>query len=115
MGEVLIEKAKVDLARTTLSLPFDGWVRTSTLLVGEVVRPAKAVARVFPKDAVQVEARLSEADMAALGECAPAAGASEAGAASTTGCRARRCSAMLPRCGPAGICSMSSWSACRRS
>ena len=87
-AKVLIEKAKVDLARTTLSLPFDGWVRTSTLLVGEVVRPAKAVARVFPKDAVQVEARLSEADMAALGECAPAAGASEAGAASTTGCRA---------------------------
>ena len=91
-AKVAVEKAKVDLARTTLSLPFDGWVRTSTLLVGEVVRPAKAVARVFPKDAVQVEARLSEADMAALGECAPAApaavGAPEAGAANTTGCRA---------------------------
>lgn len=88
-AKVAIEKAKVDLARTTLSLPFDGWVRTSRLLVGEVVRPARAVARVFPKDAIQVEARLSEADMAALGKCAPAAvGAPEAGAAGTTGCRA---------------------------
>lgn len=36
-AKVAIEKAKVDLARTTLSLSFDGWVRTSRLLVGEVV------------------------------------------------------------------------------
>lgn len=69
-AELLVEKAELELSRTTVSAPFDGWVRTSRLQAGQVVRPLERLAQLFAKDAVQVEARLSQAEMAALGECA---------------------------------------------
>ena len=63
-----VEQAELALARTTVALPFDGWVRASAVQVGQVVGLASPVAQVFAKDAVRVEARISQDDLAAMGE-----------------------------------------------
>ena len=61
-----LELAELNLSYTTVSLPFDGWVITSNVQVGQVVGPAMPLAQVFAKDAVEVEARISQEDANAL-------------------------------------------------
>ena len=61
-----VRSAELDLSRTTLSLPFDGWVRSSKVAVGQVVGPAAALAQVFAKDAIEVEAHVSQEDLGSL-------------------------------------------------
>ena len=61
-----VRSAELDLRRTTLSLPFDGWVTGSSVAVGQVVGPAAALAQVFAKDAIEVEARVSQEDLDSL-------------------------------------------------
>ena len=63
---VAVRKAKLDLARTTISLPFDGWVRNSGLHVGQVAGLARPLGQVFAKDAMRLEAQISQQDQAAL-------------------------------------------------
>lgn len=65
-AEVTVRKAELDLARTTISLPFDGWVRNSGLHVGQLVGLARPLGQVFAKDAMRVEAKISQQDQAAL-------------------------------------------------
>ena len=66
IAENAIEIAQLNLTRTTVSLPFDGWVITGNTQVGQVVGPARPLAQVFAKDAVEVEARISQQDLTAL-------------------------------------------------
>lgn len=87
-AKLLVEKAELELSRTTVAAPFDGWVRTSRLQAGQVVRPLEPLAQLFAKDAVQVEARLSQAEMAALGECAPPTATVGPASEVAAGCRA---------------------------
>ena len=61
-----VRRAEIDLRRTTLSLPFDGWVTGSDVAVGQVVGPAVALAQVFAKDAIEMEARVSQEDLDSL-------------------------------------------------
>lgn len=61
-----IELAELHLSRTDVSLPFAGRVRTSEVQVGQVVGPTRRLAQVFPKDAIEVEARVSLEDLDAL-------------------------------------------------
>ena len=65
-AEVTVRKAELDLARTTISLPFDGWVRNSGLHVGQLVGLVRPLGQVFAKDAMRVEAQISQQDQAAL-------------------------------------------------
>ena len=61
-----IEIAELNLSRVAVSLPFDGWVMTTNVQVGQVVGAAVPLAQVFAKDAVEVEARISQEDVLAL-------------------------------------------------
>lgn len=54
-----VKRAEVDLRRTTISLPFDGWVRNSGVYVGQVVGPARPFGQLFAKDSMRVEAQIS--------------------------------------------------------
>ena len=58
----LVKRAELDLARTTISAPFDGWVRNSGIQVGQVVAQARPLGQVFAKDAMRVEAQISHED-----------------------------------------------------
>ena len=60
-----VEQAEIALAHTTVTLPFDGWVRASAAQVGQVVGPTTPLAQVFAKDAVQVEVRISQDSLGA--------------------------------------------------
>ena len=61
-----IEIAELNLSHTVVSLPFDGWVTTGNVQVGQVVGSTMPIAQVFAKDAVEVEARISQEDVNAL-------------------------------------------------
>ena len=66
LAQIAIEIAELNLSRTVVSLPFNGWVMTSSVQAGQVVGPMMPLAQVFAKDAVEVEARISQADASAL-------------------------------------------------
>ena len=61
-----VQAAELDLSHTMLALPFDGWVRNGVVQVGQIVGPATPVGQVFAKDALQVEAQISQLDLEAL-------------------------------------------------
>ena len=58
----LLKRAELDLARTAISLPFDGWVRNSGVHVGQVASQVRPLGQVFAKDAMRVEAQISHED-----------------------------------------------------
>ena len=66
-AENAVRAAEIALARTTIALPFDGWVRTGGVQVGQIAHPGAELGLVFAKDAVQIETRISLANLAALG------------------------------------------------
>lgn len=62
-----VAHAELALSRTTVSMPFAGWVRASAVQVGQVVGPTAPVAQVFAKDDLRVEASVSQDDLQAMG------------------------------------------------
>ena len=66
-AKIAVRAAELALARTTIALPFDGWVRSSSVQVGQIAGPGAPLGGVFAKDAIQLEARVSQADLEALG------------------------------------------------
>ena len=58
--------AELALARTTIVAPFDGRVLNSQLDVGQVVSPNVAVGTVYARDAVEISAPISEAELERL-------------------------------------------------
>ena len=55
-----LKQAKLDLERTTYSLPFDGRVMTSELEDGQVVTAGQSYGRAYSMDALEVRVRLGE-------------------------------------------------------
>lgn len=89
-----VKKAEVDLRRTTISLPFDGWIANTDLQVGQVVGPAAPLGQAFAKDALRVEVRVSQEDLASLAPVVGRAAKVRAGAA-TFDAVVRRVSAIV--------------------
>lgn len=88
------KKAELDLRRTTISLPFDGWIANTDLQVGQVVGPAAPLGQAFAKDALRVEVRVSQEDLASLMPVVGRAATVRAGAA-TFDAVVRRVSAIV--------------------
>lgn len=61
-----VELAELHLSRTDVSLPFAGRVIAAEVQVGQMAGPTTRLAQVFPKDAIEVEARISLEDLDAL-------------------------------------------------
>jgi RND family efflux transporter MFP subunit len=53
-ARALLEKARLDLGRTALRVPYDGRVREKFVDVGQFVAPGARVARVYSTDAVEI-------------------------------------------------------------
>lgn len=70
-AEAQLDQARLDLARTRFSLPFDGRVVSATVAVGELVGPVGSFGSVYARDAVNVEASIAVDD---LRDLAPVAG-----------------------------------------
>lgn len=70
-AEAQLDRARLDLARTRFSLPFDGRVVSTTVAVGELVGPVVSFGRAYARDAVNVEASIAVDD---LRDLAPAEG-----------------------------------------
>ncbi len=60
--EARVADARLALSRTSVTAPFDGYVMEESVAVGQVVAPARPVARVFSADAVEILVPLSDAD-----------------------------------------------------
>ena len=75
-----LEKARLDLARTEIRVPFQGRVRTRNIGLGQIVAAGTSMGRVFSIDTVEVRLPLTDAQIAELnvplgfeaGENAPA-------------------------------------------
>ena len=89
-----MKMAELDLRRTTISLPFDGWIANTDLQVGQVVGPAAPLGQAFAKDALRVEVRVSQEDLASLMPVVGRAAKVRAGAA-TFDAVVRRVSAIV--------------------
>ena len=59
-----VTRARIDLRRTTVALPFAGRVRGSNIHKGQIVVPAAVLGQVFADGAVEVRAEVSEQDLA---------------------------------------------------
>ncbi len=66
-AKAALESAQLQLARTTLSAPFAGRVRTKAADVGQYVTPGQSLGRVFADDVVQVRLPLTDEELALLG------------------------------------------------
>lgn len=58
----LLKQAELNLRNTTISAPFDGWVRNGAVQVGQVTAQLRPLGQVFAKDAMRVEAQISHED-----------------------------------------------------
>ncbi|MCE2532363.1 MAG: efflux RND transporter periplasmic adaptor subunit [Acidimicrobiia bacterium] len=64
--EARLADANLALARTRVTAPFDGVVRSESVDVGQVVSPGQPVGRLFASHAVEVVVPLSDADAALI-------------------------------------------------
>jgi RND family efflux transporter MFP subunit len=65
-AEADLEQARLNLARTSISLPFNGRVREKMVDVGQYVTPGTPVARVYDTDVVKVRLPLTDRQVALL-------------------------------------------------
>ena len=73
-AEILLESAKkklelaeIQVDKTRIRMPFDGYVLSSSLSVGQVVSSASTIGDVFQKNQLRVRAKISQVDLASLG------------------------------------------------
>ncbi len=62
-----MEQAKLNLARTAISLPFDGRISETSVDIGEFVTPGTRLGRAFSSHAVEIRLPLDDAQLASLG------------------------------------------------
>jgi len=62
-----LEQARLDLARTKISLPFDGRLISTQVDVGQYVMPGTSLGQAFSTDKVEVRIPLSDSQLASLG------------------------------------------------
>jgi len=61
-----LERAKLNLDRTTIRAPFDGTVLEQMVDVGQVINPSQAIAEIYSVEAVEVRLPVKIADLAYL-------------------------------------------------
>ncbi|MCY4199611.1 MAG: efflux RND transporter periplasmic adaptor subunit [Gammaproteobacteria bacterium] len=64
--EAQLAAAQLDLSRTRVSAPFDGFVREESVDIGQLVVPGESVGRLFAADAAEVVVPLSDAEAALI-------------------------------------------------
>lgn len=62
-----MEQAELNLARTAISLPFDGRISETSVDIGEFVTPGTRLGRAFSSHAVEIRLPLDDAQLASLG------------------------------------------------
>jgi RND family efflux transporter MFP subunit len=62
-----LEQARLDLQRTSITLPFEGRVADTMVQVGQFITPGTVLARVFGTELVEVRLPLNNAQLASLG------------------------------------------------
>ncbi len=62
-----LEQARLDLRRTSVTLPFSGRVASTRVNVGQFISPGTVLARVFGTELVEVRLPLNNAQLASLG------------------------------------------------
>jgi RND family efflux transporter MFP subunit len=62
-----LEQARLDLQRTSVTLPFEGRVADTMVQVGQFITPGTILARVFGTELVEVRLPLNNAQLASLG------------------------------------------------
>lgn len=62
-----LEQARLDLARTSVSLPFAGRVATTHVHVGQYIGPGAVLGKVFGTGTVEIRLPLNDGQLAALG------------------------------------------------
>ncbi len=65
-AQASLDEARLNLARTRISAPFDGRVRTKGADVGQFVGPGARLGRVFSTDRVEVRLPLTNSELATL-------------------------------------------------
>lgn len=66
-AEAALESARLNLARTNVSVPFDGRVRTKGADLGQYVTVGMPLGRVYSTDMAEIRMPLTDAQMATLG------------------------------------------------
>ena len=66
-AEAMMNEAELQLARTTITAPFDGRVRRKSVDVGEFVSPGINLGEIFATDLMQVALPLTDAELGQLG------------------------------------------------
>lgn len=86
-AEAELAQARLDLSRTAVAAPFDGYVRAESVAAGQIVAPGQILGSLFAADAAEVPVALPDGDAAlipalwSLGVAGGAAGESQAAAA----------------------------------
>lgn len=62
-----LEQARLDLKRTSITLPFEGRVADTMVQVGQFIAPGTVLARVFGTEVVEVRLPLNNTQLASLG------------------------------------------------
>lgn len=62
-----LEQARLDLQRTSLTLPFEGRVASTRVHIGQFISPGTVLGRVFSTELVEVRLPLNNAQLASLG------------------------------------------------
>ena len=65
-AQLVLETAKNDLARTTLSAPFAGLVRSEQVDIGQFINRGNAIAEVYATDALEVRLPIADQQLAYL-------------------------------------------------
>lgn len=65
-----VDAVQLDLSHTSLSLPLAGNVLRSQVAVGDLIGPLGIVGTAYTYDALEIEARVSSAELGAIGEIA---------------------------------------------
>jgi RND family efflux transporter MFP subunit len=66
-AEASLERAKLDLARTKITLPFEGRISQKMVDVGQFVSPGTMIGQAFATDVVQIRLPLTDSQLASLG------------------------------------------------
>ncbi len=65
-AEAALAQARLELSRTAVAAPFDGYVRTESVAVGQIVVPRQILGSLFAADAAEVPVALPDDDAALL-------------------------------------------------
>lgn len=65
-GEAALSRARLDLERTQMSLPFPGRVISTMVDVGQYVRPGEMIGTAFSQEVVEIRVPLTDSQLASL-------------------------------------------------